>query len=407
MASDQVDNGIQTADKLRMDRAVYEESPMPMAELEGGTQIIRYVNPAFCLLSGIAKEKLIGSNLSDVTAVGEDFLSLLQQVYRTGQAGSHTGQEHSAFNPLYWSYAMWPVFAEDRRTLGIVIQVTETTSFHQNATAMNQALLLGSIRQHELTEAAELLASELHSEIIARKNVEEALIRSEKLASVGRMAAVLAHEINNPLAAVMGILYLVRSTNNLPASVADNLKRADGELKRIAHITRQTLGFYRESLHLTKFLVAPLLESVLDLLKSKIQSKLATVETRCDPQLQINAMHGELRQVVSNLLLNSLDSVDTKGKVVLRASISTSPKDQNRRIRITIADNGQGIGEAQLPRIFEAFFTTKGNIGNGLGLWVSKQIVDKHGGLIQVRTAIAGANRGTTFSVVLPMDFTS
>jgi signal transduction histidine kinase len=115
-------------------------------------------------------------------------------------------------------------------------------------------------------------------------------------------------------------------------------------------------------------------------------------------------MHGELRQVVSNLLLNSLDSVDANGKVVLRASISTSPKDQNRRNRITVADNGQGIGRALLPRIFEAFFTTKGDIGNGLGLWVSKQSVDKHGGFIQVRTAIAEAQRGTTFSVVLPID---
>lgn len=236
---------------------------MPMAELEGGTHVVRNANPAFCLLAGKTKEDLIGSDLSDLTAVDEDFLSLLQRVYRTGQAGSLTGQEHSASNPLYWSYAMWPVFAADHRTLGIVIQVTETTSFHRYAAAMNQALLLGSLHQHELTEAAELFASQLHSEIIARKNAEEALIRSEKLASVGRMAAVLAHEINNHLAAVMGILYLVRSVNNLPASVADNLERGDGELKRIAHITRQTLGFYRESLHLAIFLIAPLSDSFL------------------------------------------------------------------------------------------------------------------------------------------------
>jgi two-component system NtrC family sensor kinase len=379
---------------------------MPMAELEGGAQIIRYVNPAFCLLVGKTEEELIGSDLSDLTAVGEEFLSLLRRVYRTGQAARHTGQEHSTSNPMYWSYAMWPMFAADHRTLGIVIQITETTSFHQDAIAMNQALLLGSVRQHELTEAAELLASQLHSEIIARKNAEEALIRSEKLASVGRMAAVLAHEINNPLAAVMGILNLVRNTENLSLPIADYLERADGELKRIAHITRQTLGFYRESLHLTEFPVAPLFDSVLDLLKSKIQSKLATVAKQCDPDLQITAMHGELRQVISNLLLNSLDSVDAYGKVVLRASISTSPKDQNRRLRITVADNGQGIGHGLLPHIFEAFFTTKGDIGNGLDLWVSKQIIDKHAGSIQVRTATVGSQRGTTFSVVLPVGVT-
>jgi two-component system NtrC family sensor kinase len=404
MASERANNGMQSIDRLGLGRSVNEASPMPMAELEGSTHIVRYVNPAFCLLAGKTKEELIGSDVCDLTDIGNEFLSLLQRVYRSGQAESHTGQEHSTSDPLFWSYTMWPVFAADNRTLGVVIQVTDTTSFHQDATAMNQALLLGSVRQHELTEAAELLSAQLQSEIIARKSAEEALIRSEKLAAVGRMAAVLAHEINNPLAAVMGILYMVRNTDDLPGLVADYLERADGELKRIAHITRQTLGFYRESTDLATFLVAPLLESVLDLLKSKIQSKLVTVEKQCDPQLQITAVHGELRQVISNLLLNSLDSVSTSGKVVLRAFSSTSPIDRHQRVRITIADNGQGIGEAMRPQIFEAFFTTKGDIGNGLGLWVSKQIIDKHGGIIQIRSATTGPQRGTTFSVVLPAD---
>lgn len=271
---------------------------------------------------------------------------------------------------------------------------------------MNQALLLGSVRQHELTEAAELLARQLQSEIVARKNAEGALIRSEKLASVGRMAAVLAHEINNPLAAVMGIIYLMQNTDNLPASLADYLEKADGELKRITHITRQTLGFYREALHLSTFHVAPLLDSVVDLLKSRIQSRKAIVDQQCEPNLEMTAMQGEVRQVISNLLLNSLDSIDSAGRVVLRASISTSSTDRSRRVRITISDNGQGVSESVLPQMFEPFFTTKGSIGNGLGLWVSKQIVDKHGGFIQVRTATVGTQRGTTFSVVLPMNTT-
>jgi two-component system, NtrC family, sensor kinase len=406
MASDQINNGGRPVARSDLDRSVTEGSPMPMAELEADTHIIQYVNPAFCLLAGKTKEELVGSDFTDLTAAGEDFLSLFRRVYRTGKVGTHTGSAHSVSNPLYWSYAMWPVFAVDHRTLGIAIQVIETTSFHQDVTAMNQALLLGSVRQHELTEAAELLATQLQSEIVARKNAEEALIRSEKLASVGRMAAVLAHEINNPLAAVMGIVYLMQNTNNLPASVAENLERADGELKRIAHITRQTLGFYRESLHLAAFYVAPLLDSVLDLLKSRIQSTLAIVEKQCDAELQMTAMQGEVRQVISNLLLNSLDSIDIGGRVVLRASISTSPTDRSQRVRITISDDGRGIGESVLSQIFEAFFTTKGAIGNGLGLWVSKQIVDKHGGSIQVRTSTVGQQRGTTFSVILPIDAT-
>lgn len=406
MALDQTNNGRQPVARSGLDRSVTEGSPMPMAELEAGTHIIQYVNPAFCLLTGRTKEELIGSDFTDLTAASENFLSLFQWVYRTGKVGIYTGSAHPTSNPLYWSYAMWPVFAADHRTLGIVIQVIETTSFHQDATAMNQALLLGSVRQHELTEAAELLATQLQSEIVARKNAEAALIRSEKLASVGRMAAVLAHEINNPLAAVMGIVYLMQNADNLPASIAENLERADGELKRIAHITRQTLGFYRESLHVAAFYVAPLLDSVLDLLKSKIRSRQTIVEKQCDAEFQMTAMQGEVRQVISNLLLNSLDSIDSAGKVILRASISTSPTDRSQRARITVSDNGRGISESVLPQIFEAFFTTKGAIGNGLGLWVSKQIVDKHGGFIQVRTATVGPQRGTTFSVILPMDAT-
>ena len=393
---------IQSVERLGLSRSVGEASPMPMAELESSTRIVRYVNPAFCLLTGKSEEDLLGSDFSEVGDLGKELPFLLERVHRTGHAESHSGHKDS--NSLVWSYTMWPVLAADNSTLGVIIQVTETTSFHQNATAMNQALLLGSVRQHELTEAAELLASQLHSEILARQQAEEALIRSEKLASVGRMAAVLAHEINNPLAAVMGILYLVRNTGSLSLPVADYLEKADGELKRIAHITKQTLGFYRESLHLTTFYVAPLLDSVLDLLKSRIQSSCAIVEYRCDPSLQITAMNGELRQVISNFVLNSLDSVDVDGKVVLRASLSTNPIDRGLRIRITVADNGQGIADVILPQVFEAFFTTKGAIGNGLGLWVSKQIIDKHGGFIRVRTSRVGQRRGTSFSMVLPMN---
>jgi len=373
-----------------------------MAELEAGTHIILYVNPAFCMFTGKSEEELVGSDISDAAAFGKEFLSLFQKVCRTRRSESHTGEENVASLFPFWSYVMWPVTAED--TLKIVLQVTETTAFHHDTTAMNEALLLSSVRQHELTEVAELLAAELHSEILARKSAEEALIRSEKLALAGHMAAVLSHEINNPLAAVMGIVSLLRNADNLPASVADNLERIDGELKRITHITRQTLGFYRESIHTTTFYLAPLLASVLDLLKSRIQSKRAKVDSRCDLQLQVTAMPGELRQVVSNLLLNSLDSIFEDGKVVLRASSSINPTDQNRRIRITVADNGRGIDQSVLPRIFDAFFTTKGDIGNGLGLWICRQIIDNHGGSIRVRTATAGVYRGTTFSVILPVD---
>lgn len=266
----------------------------------------------------------------------------------------------------------------------------------------NEALTLSLIRQHELTEAAEMARAQLEAEIVVRKKAEVALIISEKLASVARMSAVIAHEINNPLAAVTELLYLAQTVDGTPNEVLEYLKTADGELKRIAHITRQTLGFYRELNDPTSFRLSSLLDSVLDLLQSKVRAKHAIVENQCDPQVQVTAVYGELRQVFSNLLVNSLDAIRENGRVTLRASASKDTDTATDLIRVVVADDGRGISAENLPKIFEPFFTTKGTIGNGLGLWVSKQIIEKHGGAVQVRSRTKGQHQGTTFAVVLP-----
>ena len=399
MATDQVHNADQEMDLPTLCHTVADDSPMPMAGLSGPAHTLRYVNLAFCLLTGKSKDELIGAPFSGIAPSADECLLLLDRVAKTGLADSYTGQVH--IHPLYWSYAMWPLLGANQNHLGIMVQVTEAAQFHDDAVAMNQALLIGSVRQHELTEAAELLNAQLQAAIIVGKKAEAALVGSEKLASAGRMAAVLAHEINNPLAAVMNLLFLAQTTGDTPASVHRYLEMADGELKRIAHITRQTLGFYRESSVPTTFLVVTLLNSVIDLLQAKMVSTQVTVEKQCDDLLQVTAIFGELRQVISNLMLNSLDALGEGGRVTLRASKSRSPVDGSSRIRITVADNGQGISSGALPRIFEPFFTTKGLTGNGLGLWVGKQIIEKHGGSIRVRSRTC-ASQGTTFSMVLP-----
>ena len=328
-------------------------------------------------------------------------MSLLDRVAQTGLGDSHTGQEHTGIHPLYWSYAMWPLLGPNHKHLGIMIQVTEAAKFHDDAVAMNQALLLGSLRQNELMEAAELLNVQLQTAIILGGKTEQALIGSEKLASAGRMAAVLAHEINNPLAAVMNLLFLAQSSGNTSEPVQQYLKMADDELKRIVHITRQTLGFYRESSAPTTFPVATLLNSVIDLLQAKVASTQVIVVKQCDELLHITASFGELRQVISNLMLNSLDALGEGGRVTLRASTSHNPLDGSARIRFTVADNGGGISSGVLPKLFEPFVTTKGSIGNGLGLWVSKQIIEKHGGSIRIRSRTCEPH-GTTFSMIVP-----
>jgi signal transduction histidine kinase len=263
---------------------------------------------------------------------------------------------------------------------------------------LNEKLMLSLIRQHELNE-------QLQAEIVARKKAEEALINSEKLASVGRMAAVLAHEINNPLESVTNLLFIAQTSPGVPEPARNYLEMADGELKRIAHITRQTLGFYRESAAPSTFPFTTLLASILDLLQAKITASRATVQIECDPKLKVTACEGELRQVLSNLLRNSLDAVAEGGRVTLRATPLCAFDDRPPSVRISVSDNGYGISRSALANLFQPFFTTKGLIGNGLGLWVSKQLVEKHGGTIQVRSRTNGRFQGTTFSVVLPLKY--
>ncbi len=217
------------------------------------------------------------------------------------------------------------------------------------------------------------------------------------------MAAVLAHEINNPLEAVMNLLYIAQASEGLPEPVRNYLEMADAELKRIAHVTRQTLGFYRESSASTTFPVSSLFDSVVDLLRARTAAKRAIIERQCDQGLQLTAFQGELRQVISNLLANSLDAIPEGGKVTLRAARSSDVMSGRHLMRISIADNGRGIDQEALSQIFDPFFTTKGSVGNGLGLWVSKEIVEKHSGSIRVHSCTSGIKRGTTFSILLPV----
>jgi two-component system, NtrC family, sensor kinase len=379
----------------------------PMAIAEGPRHIVCYVNTAFCSLTGRNKKELIGNPLADILPEGDEGILLLDRVYRTGKIEPSPEQGEANPQPLYWSYEVWPVLAKP--TAGddpkrVMIQVSERTPFGNRVTAMNEALLVSAVRQHELMEAAEALNIKLQAEVKQRKEVQEALLRSEMLANAGRMAASVAHEINNPLDAVINTLFLVRTSVDLPESAREFLEIADAELMRIAYITRQSLGFYQESSAATSNSVSALMASVVALLEAKIRSSGATVEQRCDKELQAIGVFGELRQVLANLLLNSLHAVDRDGMVVLRASTSVGPNDGRRRVRITVADSGHGMGAATMKEIFEPFFTTKGMVGTGLGLWVCKQLVHKNGGSIRVRSNSEGARRGTTFSVVLPVN---
>ncbi len=241
-------------------------------------------------------------------------------------------------------------------------------------------------------------------DITERKRAQEALVRSEKLASLGRMAATISHEINNPLEGVMNLLYLANTCPGLPPLARQYLETASEELTRIAHITRQSLGFYRESGKPAPTSVNAAMQSALDLLRTKIREKRALIQKKCDEDVQVIAVAGELRQVFANLLVNSLDAISEKGVIAVRISRCAALNGGGRYVRITIADNGTGISEGAQQQVFDALFTTKGAIGTGLGLWVSKQIIDKHGGSIRLRSSTDKHRRGTAFSILLPAD---
>lgn len=239
-------------------------------------------------------------------------------------------------------------------------------------------------------------------DITEKKQAEDALLRNATLASVGRMVAAIAHEINNPLAAVTNLLFLAALDPDLPAPVRRYLEQADAELQRIAHITRQTLGFYREVNAPAPVCIDALISSAIHLFQRRMERDHVSLVREWREDLQVVGVAGELRQVFSNLLANSLDAVEENGTIRLRAG--TRLRDGLPYMRILVSDNGRGIAHEVREHIFEPFFTTKGAVGTGLGLWVTQQLIDKHGGTIRLRSKTEGAYRGTLFVIDLPLE---
>jgi signal transduction histidine kinase len=260
------------------------------------------------------------------------------------------------------------------------------------------ALLNPALRS---TAEAERLLRELQVSQSELMEHNEAL-RVEKMDSIVRLAAGLAHEINNPLEGLANSLYLARINSNDPEAVCGYLDLADNELKRIAHLTRQTLGLYRDASAPMAVSVAAMLDSAIDLFKDRIIAASVNLIREYEGDLTVKTIPGELLQVFGNLLSNSLDALAAGGSIRLRVAKSTCRKSGQPGFRVTVADTGEGIEPGILPRIFEPLFTTKAATGTGLGLWVAKEIVEKHGGTIHVRSRRTEPNRGTVFSIVLP-----
>ncbi len=239
-------------------------------------------------------------------------------------------------------------------------------------------------------------------DITERRMSESALMRAEKLAAAGRLAATVAHEVNNPLEGLTNLVYLARRSEDLH-EVRLLLTQAEDELGRIAHITRQSLGFYRETSNPTQFRPSTIVHEVADFYAARAANQGVAFAVNADTEQEVVGAAGELRQILSNLIANSLDACSSGAVIRIDARSATDPRTPARTgVRITIADTGLGIPTEHLESIFEPFFTTKKDTGTGLGLWVSRELVKKHGGSLRVRSRTSDPRCGTVFSIFLP-----
>jgi PAS domain S-box-containing protein len=239
-------------------------------------------------------------------------------------------------------------------------------------------------------------------EITQQKKAEVALIQSEKLAAVGRLASSISHEINNPLESVTNLLYLISTQQGLPPDARTYLELTQAELARVTQIATQTLRFHRQSVRPTMVTGEQLVRPVLNLYQGRLSNSGIKVITDFSGATKVSCLENEIRQVLNNLIANAIDAMRTGGHLMLRSHRAVDARTGREGIRILVADTGQGMSQETLARIFEPFFTTKDLNGTGLGLWISAEIVERHQGRLTVRSCQDSRYHGTIFCLFLP-----
>jgi PAS domain S-box-containing protein len=364
-------------DTLSLLDSMLANAPIGLAFVDHKGRVVR-VNQIFADLTGVSISRHLGRTLPDLLpqAIATEIEGAVRRVFLSEEPVRNlelNGEGGKPRRPWTWLISAYPV-----------------------RTTPNQVRWVGIIA---------LDASD-------RKRSEEALRRSEKLAVTGRLAASIAHEINNPLEAIINLLFLLRNSKDLSDAAKQYVTMAEYEVRRITEITQQTLRFYRQPTQPSRVTLEELLDSVLNLYQGRIHALDLRVERDYDAGLTLFCFAGEIRQVFANLVGNSIDASSSGGRLVIRARRSRDWNNPEQTgIRFVVADTGAGMETDVRAHIFEAFFTTKEVTGTGLGLWVSQEIILKHHGLVRVRSRIAAPtsaaarlNSGTVFEIFIPDD---
>jgi len=397
---------------------VAEHAPLPMVAVEGAEHIVREVNSAFCRMIEQPKEQLVGKFFRELLTATDECVTLLDRVYRTGTPETHAGRQRLNQSTAFWSYVMWPVMAE-QRPLGVMIQVTETAQFHEDTVAMNQSLILGSLRQNELAETAESLNDQLQREISERKWVQAAKEKLEaenrqlqKAESLGRMAGAIAHIFNNQLGVVIANLEmaLIDLPNGGPV---DCLTAAMQAAQKAAVVGGQLLTYLGQSYDERKLLdLSEECRRNLTVLRAVLPGKVALEAQLPAAGPVISASANQIQQVLANLFTNAWEALGEQGGVIHLAVSTVLCADipaAHYPVRwlpqvpayacLELADARSGIASKEIENLFDPFLSSKFS-GRGMGLAVVMGIVAAHGGAVTVQSE---PGRGSTFRVFLPV----
>ncbi len=355
-------------EELHLNRKIFRSvtSGISIATASEPDLPLTYVNPAFEVITGYSLEDIAGRNCR----------------FLQGEERDQPGRT-----------LLTEAIAEQRSTVAIL------KNFRKDGTPFWNELSMSPIfdRDGKLSHYVGI-----QNDVTARVAFEEALRESEKLAATGRLAASIAHEINNPLEAVTNLLYLAKQEEEVKQK-NEYLESAEEELKRVASLTTQSLRFYRQSSHARAVRAVDMIRAVLGVYSVKLGVLGLRVECRDRSEDSVVCLESEIRQVLSNLVRNAMEAMrDCCGPLVIRTRRATQWSTGTEGIAITVADSGTGMSEETCKRLFQAFYTTKEEHGTGLGLWLSQEIIERHRGSLAFRSSQNPAHRGSVFVLFLP-----